>query len=77
MTIHTVGEPCSCIGLCSVKLYLIFIDYNLPGLLKSTLDCPKCNQTVTKYDPMMYLSVPIPGTQTVEGEWNLRNLCRD
>ncbi len=30
------------------------------GLYKSTLDCPQCGATRAKFDPFMYLSVPLP-----------------
>jgi ubiquitin C-terminal hydrolase len=30
------------------------------GLYKSTLKCPKCNHTSVKFDPFMYLSLPLP-----------------
>ena len=30
------------------------------GLYKSTLKCPKCNYTSVKFDPFMYLSLPLP-----------------
>lgn len=35
------------------------------GLLKSTLDCPNCGHHKRKFDPFMYLSVPLPGNDTV------------
>lgn len=35
------------------------------GLLKSTLDCPNCGHHKRKFDPFMYLSVPLPGANTV------------
>ena len=35
------------------------------GLLKSTLDCPNCGHHKRKFDPFMYLSVPLPGEDTV------------
>jgi hypothetical protein len=35
------------------------------GLLKSTLDCPNCGHHKRKFDPFMYLSVPLPGADTV------------
>lgn len=34
------------------------------GLLKSTLDCPNCGHHKRKFDPFMYLSVPLPGANT-------------
>jgi hypothetical protein len=30
------------------------------GLYKSTLDCPKCGYHSVKFDPFMYLSLPLP-----------------
>ena len=30
------------------------------GLYKSTLKCPNCNYTSVKFDPFMYLSLPLP-----------------
>jgi ubiquitin C-terminal hydrolase len=30
------------------------------GLYKSTLKCPSCNYTSVKFDPFMYLSLPLP-----------------
>lgn len=30
------------------------------GLYKSTLKCPKCDYTSVKFDPFMYLSLPLP-----------------
>lgn len=30
------------------------------GLLKSTLDCPLCDASSTKFDPFMYLTLPLP-----------------
>lgn len=30
------------------------------GLYKSTLRCPNCNYTSVKFDPFMYLSLPLP-----------------
>lgn len=38
---------------------------NFQGLLKSTLDCPNCGHHKRKFDPFMYLSVPLPGTDTI------------
>jgi ubiquitin carboxyl-terminal hydrolase 4/11/15 len=35
------------------------------GQLKSTLKCPDCQRISIKFDPFMYLSVPIPHTSTV------------
>lgn len=35
------------------------------GLLKSTLDCPNCGNHKRKFDPFMYLSVPLPGNNTM------------
>ena len=32
----------------------------LQGLYKSTLVCPKCSYTSRKFDPFMYLSLPLP-----------------
>lgn len=33
---------------------------NFQGLYKSTLKCPACNYTSVKFDPFMYLSLPLP-----------------
>lgn len=33
------------------------------GLYKSTLRCPNCNYTSVKFDPFMYLSLPLPSPQ--------------
>jgi ubiquitin C-terminal hydrolase len=35
------------------------------GQLKSTLKCPTCERISIKFDPFMYLSVPIPHTSTI------------
>ncbi|EDQ86580.1 uncharacterized protein MONBRDRAFT_10860 [Monosiga brevicollis MX1] len=34
------------------------------GQIKSTLNCPECNKISVTFDPMMYLSVPIPELDT-------------
>ena len=34
------------------------------GLLKSTLRCPVCSKTSVKFDPFMYLSLPLPTPKT-------------
>ena len=36
----------------------------MQGLLKSTLVCPKCHSTSRKFDPFMYLSLPLPSAKT-------------
>jgi ubiquitin C-terminal hydrolase len=36
---------------------------NFMGLVKSRLECPKCQKISTTFDPFMYLSVPIPGSE--------------
>ncbi|KAK9826555.1 hypothetical protein WJX74_002546 [Apatococcus lobatus] len=41
----------------------VMVDH-FQGLLKSTLVCPKCNSTSRKFDPFMYLSLPLPSTKT-------------
>ena len=33
------------------------------GQLKSTLNCPSCNNISITFDPFMYLSLPIPKPQ--------------
>jgi ubiquitin C-terminal hydrolase len=33
---------------------------HLQGLLKSTLVCPNCGNTSQKYDPYMFMSLPLP-----------------
>jgi ubiquitin C-terminal hydrolase len=35
---------------------------NFMGQVKSRLECPKCQKVSTTFDPFMYLSVPIPGS---------------
>lgn len=32
----------------------------MQGLFKSRLDCPKCRYTSVKFDPFMYLTLPLP-----------------
>ncbi len=34
------------------------------GLYKSTLVCPQCNFSSVKFDPFMYLSLPLPSSKT-------------
>lgn len=36
---------------------------NFQGLYKSSLMCPKCGRESVKFDPFMYLSVPLPSSQ--------------
>ncbi len=38
------------------------------GLYKSTLVCPQCNYRSVKFDPFMYLSLPLPSTKTCNVE---------
>lgn len=37
----------------------LIVDHCL-GLYRSTLVCPRCNHTSRKFDPVMYLSLPLP-----------------
>lgn len=37
------------------------------GQLKSTITCPDCDRTSIKFDPLMYLTVPIPKTIKIQG----------
>ncbi|KAK9816595.1 hypothetical protein WJX72_002470 [[Myrmecia] bisecta] len=37
---------------------------NFQGLYKSTLVCPKCSFKSVKFDPFMYLSLPLPSSKT-------------
>ena len=37
---------------------------SLQGLYKSTLICPRCNFSSVKFDPFMYLSLPLPSSKT-------------
>lgn len=37
----------------------VIVDH-FQGLYKSTLRCPKCDKTSVKFDPFMYLSLPLP-----------------
>ncbi len=37
----------------------VIVDW-FQGQLKSTLVCPKCNKTSVTFDPVMYLSLPLP-----------------
>lgn len=37
---------------------------SVQGLYKSTLICPQCNFSSVKFDPFMYLSLPLPSSKT-------------
>ena len=39
----------------------------LQGLYKSTLVCPQCSYSSVKFDPFMYLSLPLPESKCVWG----------
>lgn len=46
--------------MCRARNNSAIVDH-FQGLLKSTLDCPNCGNHKRKFDPFMYLSVPLPG----------------
>lgn len=48
-----------------------FVVDHFQGLLKSTLDCPNCGFHKRKFDPFMYLSVPLPGSDCAVREFTL------
>ena len=37
--------------------------HNFMGQIKSRLECPHCSRVSTTFDPFMYLSVPVPGSE--------------
>jgi len=44
----------------SVMMFHTVSHHCVQGLYKSTLDCPKCGYSSIKFDPFMYLSLPLP-----------------
>lgn len=41
----------------------VIVDH-FQGMYKSTLVCPQCGHQSVKFDPFMYLSLPLPGPRT-------------
>jgi hypothetical protein len=57
-------------SVCRARNDSYIVDH-FQGLLKSTLDCPNCGHNKRKFDPFMYLSVPLPGADLVLHEFTL------
>lgn len=65
---HDSWEPLLCV--CRARNDSSIVDH-FQGLLKSTLDCPKCSHHKRKFDPFMYLSVPLPGADLQTREFTV------
>jgi Ubiquitin carboxyl-terminal hydrolase len=56
----------------------VIVDH-FQGMYKSTLVCPKCGHSSVKFDPFMYLSLPLPQskeqTLTITGVWGRGAVC--